>query len=116
MPALASRAVAFGPAKTYHAHPNNLEAKKTRALSLFIIKNYWYDPKGTTRVDYIPEVMKRTGDLDRRLELGNYDGSAEYWPTVEATELFRHLHEAMLSGSLLSWNATKNVLVILLGM
>lgn len=55
-PALASRAVAFGPAKTYHAHPNNLEAKKTKTLSLFIIKNYWYDPKGTTRVDYIPEV------------------------------------------------------------
>ena len=46
--------------------------------------------------------MKGRGNLDFRLELDNYDGNAEYWPTVKATELFKHQHEAMLSGFSLS--------------
>ena len=96
----------------YHTHPNVFEADKTKTPSLFIIENHWYRPTGTTRVDYIPEAMKRRGNLDRQPGPENHDGSAEYWPTVEPTELSRDLAETMLSsGSSLDWDTAKNVLV-----
>ena len=96
----------------YHTHPNVFEANKTKTPSLFIIENDWYDPKGTTRVDYIPEAMKRRGNLDRQPGPDNDHGSAEYWPTVEPTDLSRDLAETMfLSGSSLDWDTAKNVLV-----
>jgi hypothetical protein len=97
----------------YHTHPNVFEANKTKTPSLFIIENHWYDPTGTTRVDYIPETMKRRGNLDPQPGLDNHHDSAEYWPTVEPTELSINLSETMVShdGSSLDWDTAKSVLV-----
>ena len=36
------------------SYSNVFEKNKTRTTSLFIIENHWYEPAGTTRVDYIP--------------------------------------------------------------
>jgi len=96
----------------YHTHPNIFEANKTKTPSLFIIENHWYEPAGMTRVDYIPEAMKRRGNLDRQPGPDNLHGSAEYWPTVEPTELSIDLAEAMLSrdSSSLDWDTAKSVL------
>ncbi|KAH9032232.1 hypothetical protein EDB85DRAFT_1890725 [Lactarius pseudohatsudake] len=46
---------------------------KTKTPSLFVIKNDWYEPRGSVRVDYIPEAMKRRGKLERHPGPGNYD-------------------------------------------
>ena len=95
----------------YHTRPNVFEADKTKTPSLFIIENHWYDPTGTTRVDFIPEAMKRRGNLNRQPGPDNHNASAEYWPTVEPTELSKDLAESMLSrGSSPGWDTIKNVL------
>ena len=102
----------FWPRQAYHTHPNMFETNKTKTPSLFIIENHWYDPEGTTRVDYIPEAMKMRGNLGDNAGPDNHAGSAEYWPTVEPTELSEALRETMLErGSSLDWNTAKNVLV-----
>ena len=102
----------FWPRESYHTHPNVFETNKTKTPSLFVIKNHWYEPAGTTRVDYIPEAMKRRGNLERHPGRHNYDGSTEYWPPLEPTELSSSLAETMLSrGSRMSWNTAKDVLV-----
>ena len=98
----------FWPRQSYHTHPNVFETNKTKTPSLFMIENHWYDPEGTTRVDYIPEAMKMRGNLDDHAGPDSYDGSAEYWPTVEPTELSRDM---LLRGSSLDWNTAKDVLV-----
>jgi hypothetical protein len=96
----------------YHTHPNVFEANKAKTPSLFIIENDWYDPTGTIRVDYIPEAMKRRGNLDPQPGQDNQHDSAEYWPTVEPTELSINLTETMFShGSSLDWDTAKSVLV-----
>ncbi|KAF8266934.1 hypothetical protein EI94DRAFT_1731800 [Lactarius quietus] len=106
----------FWPREWYHTHTNVFETNKTKIPSLFLIENHWYaplyGPEGTTRVDYIPEAMKRRGNLERHPGPDYYDGTAEYWPTVEATELSGVLYEAMLErGSSLEWDNAKEVLV-----
>ncbi|KAI9450405.1 hypothetical protein BJY52DRAFT_1227242 [Lactarius psammicola] len=89
----------FWPRKMYNTHPNVFETNKTMKPSLFVIENHWYNPTNTTRVDYIPEAMKRRGKLERHPGPDNYDGSTEYWPPLEPTELSNNLAEAMLSFS-----------------
>ncbi|KAF8266933.1 hypothetical protein EI94DRAFT_1830358, partial [Lactarius quietus] len=102
----------FWPRHSYHTHPNVFEANKTKTPSLFLIENHWYDPQGATRVDYIPEAMKRRGNLERHPGPDNYDGNAEYWPTLEPSELSGVLYEAMLEhGYSLEWDTAKEVLV-----
>ena len=103
----------FWPRQSYHTHANIFEANKTKTPSLFIIENHWYDPEGTTRVDYIPEAMKMRGNLSEHTGLDNYDAGAEYWPTMEPTELSRDL---LLHGSSLDWNTAKDALVNLPGL
>ena len=85
----------FWPRQSYHTQPSVFEINKTKAPSLFIIENHWYDPMGTNRVDYIPEAMKRRGNLDRHPGPDNYDRGTEYWPPLEPTELSSSLTEAM---------------------
>ncbi|KAF8266931.1 hypothetical protein EI94DRAFT_1583000 [Lactarius quietus] len=99
----------FWPRQWYHTHPSVFEANKTRTPSLFVIENHWYGPEGTTRVDYIPEAMKKRGNLDR---YPGWTNTTEYWSIVEPTQLSRDLHETMLSrGSSLDWYTTKDVLM-----
>jgi hypothetical protein len=91
----------------YHTQANIFEANKTKTPSLFIIEKHWYGPEGTNRVDFIPEAMKSRGNLDHQPRLDNYDGSSEYWPTMEPTELSRNLHSR---GSSLDWTVAKSIL------
>jgi hypothetical protein len=55
----------FWRRESYHTHANVFESNQTKTPSLFVIENHWYEPKGTTRVDYIPDEMKRRWDLTR---------------------------------------------------
>ena len=91
----------FWPRQSYHTHANIFETNKTKTPSLFIIEDHWYDPEGTTRVDYIPEAMKMRGNLDDNAEPYDHFSSAEYWPTVEPKELSRDL-----LGAGLHWTGT----------
>jgi hypothetical protein len=95
----------------YHVRPNVFETNKTKTPSLFVIENQWYDPTDINRVNYIPEAMKVRGDLERHLGPENYNGSVEYWPPIEPTELSRQLAAALPeSSSIMDWSAAKNVL------
>jgi len=58
----------YWPRGLYHTRPNIFESDQTKTPSLFVIENHWYDPQGTTRVDYIPEEMKSRRDLTREEE------------------------------------------------
>jgi len=101
----------FWPRDSYHTHPNVFETNETKTPSLFVIENHWYDPTGTNRVDYIPEAMRRRGNLERHPGPENYDGSAEYWPPLEPSELSLQLAAALPEDHfVLDWSAAKNVL------
>jgi len=83
----------------YHTHPNVFETNKTTIPSLFVIDNHWYEPEGTNRVDYIPEAMKRRGNLER-------------WPPLELSELSDKLVAALPEDHRrMDWTTVKNVLV-----
>jgi hypothetical protein len=94
--------------QSYHSHPNVFETNKTKTPSLFVIENHWYDPAGINRVDYIPEAMKIRGNLEHH---SGPDGSAEYWPPLEPTELSSQLAAALPENRfVMEWSAAKNVL------
>ncbi|KAI9450463.1 hypothetical protein BJY52DRAFT_176517 [Lactarius psammicola] len=93
--------------KKYHARPNVFETNKTKKPSLFVIKNRWYNPTNTTRVDYIPEAMKRRGKLERHHGPDNYDSSTEYWPHLEPTQLSVFIR---WRGSVMDWSTAMSVL------
>ncbi len=96
----------------YHSHPNVFETNKMKIPSLFVIENHWYEPEGTNRVDYIPEAMKRRGNLERSPGPGHYDGHAQYWPPSELSELSDRLVAALPKGhSRMDWITAKKVLV-----
>ncbi len=100
----------FWPRQSYHTHPNVFETNKTKTPSLFVIENDWYEPRGTIRVDYIPEAMKRRGKLKRHPGPDNYDDSTEYWPPLEPTKLSSSIAEIMLwHNSVIPWYAAKNI-------
>jgi hypothetical protein len=98
----------FWPRQLYHTHPNVFETNKTKTPSLFVIENHWY--ADTIRVNYIPEAMKRRGSLERHPGPHNYDGSTEYWPPLEPTELSSSLDEAGLwQNRVIAWDTAKKV-------
>ena len=100
----------FWSRQQYHTHPNVFEANKTKTPSLFIIENRWYQYKGTNRVNYIPEAMKRRGNLERIPKPENYDLD-DYWPPIEPTELSRRLAAKLPSEfSTIDWRAVEEVL------
>ena len=101
----------FWPRNSYHTHANVFETNQRRRPSLFVIQNHWYRPHGTIRVDHIPEVMKRRGNLEVRPGPNNYDGSTEYWPPLELTDLSSSLTDAAMNNSPMDWDTAKEVLV-----
>ena len=102
----------FWPRQLYHSHPNVFETNKTKTPSLFVIENHWYDPAGINRVDYIPEAMTIRGNLERHSGPENFDGSTEYWPPVEPTELSSQLAAALPENRfVMEWSDAKNVLM-----
>jgi hypothetical protein len=102
----------FWPREGYHTHPNVFETNQTKTPSLFIVENHWYDPTSTNRVDYIPEAMKKRGNLEHLPGPEYYDSSVEYWPPLEPTDLSDQLAAALPENHfVLEWDAAKNVLI-----
>ncbi|KAH9058099.1 hypothetical protein EDB87DRAFT_1564371 [Lactarius vividus] len=97
----------YWPRQSYHTHPNVFETNKTKTPSLFIIENHWYNPISTTRVDYIPEAMKRRGKLEQHSGPYNHDSSTEFWPPQETTELSVFLR---WRGCVMDWSTAMSVL------
>jgi hypothetical protein len=99
--------------ESYHTHSDVFESNKTKTPSLFVIKNQWYEPSGSTRVDYIPQAMKERGNW------GSYSPSQSqesggYWRFVDPTEISEQLtnalHEQHDSPADLDWDTAKRVL------
>ena len=99
----------FWPRHSYHTHSNVFETNQRRRPSLFVIQNHWYQSSSRIRVDYIPEAVKRRGNLEVRPGPHNYDGNTEYWPPLEPTDLSSSLAEAM-QDSQMDWDKAKEVL------
>ena len=94
--------------ESYHTHFNVLGSNKTKTPSLFVIKNEWYDPSGSTRVDYIPQAMKERGNWEPHSPSQNQE-SGGYWPFAEPTDVSKRL-ESRNSG-VLDLDAAKRVLM-----
>ena len=100
----------FWPRDSYHTHPNVFETNKAKTPSLFVIENHWYSPEGTTRVDYIPEAMKKRGNLERHPRPPNDNDETDYWPPLERTELSHSLGQARpLEKECIDWLTAKNI-------
>jgi hypothetical protein len=94
----------------YHTHSNVFESTKTP--SLFVIKNQWYDPSGSTRVDYIPQSMKERGNWERYSPSQSQE-TGGYWPFVVPTDVSKRL--TIENSGVLDWDAAKRVLSSELG-
>ncbi|KAI9512605.1 hypothetical protein F5148DRAFT_1373098 [Russula earlei] len=96
----------------YIAHPNVFQSNKTKTPTQFIIENRWYDPRGTHRVDYIPQEMKNRGKWGRRpwLDIG---GTVGYWPPEDPTEISNRLKNALPEGKfIMDWDTAKSALKV----
>jgi hypothetical protein len=93
----------------YHAHPNVFESNKTKTPSLFVIKNQWYHPSGSIRVDLITQEMKQRGNWERYPQSQSQD-TGGYWPFVMPTDISNRLLANGNSG-VLDWDAAKRGLL-----
>ncbi len=91
----------------YHTHPNVFESNKTKTPSLFVIENEWYDPSGSTRVDYVPQAMKERGNWERYSPPQRQETSG-YWPFVPPTNISRRL--ASGNRDVVDWDIAKDIL------
>jgi hypothetical protein len=96
------------PRESYHTHPNIFESNKTKTPSLFIIENHWYEPQGTTRVDYIPQAMKERGKWES-YSMSESQESGGYWPFVVPTNISKHLANSAREHPL-DWDTAKYTL------
>ena len=94
--------------ESYHTHSNVLEPNKTKTPSLFLIKNQWYDPSGSTRVDYIPQEMKERGNWEPYSPSQSQE-TGGYWPFVIPTDVSKRL--ASGNSGVLDWDAARRVLL-----
>ncbi|KAI0275081.1 hypothetical protein BC834DRAFT_965522 [Gloeopeniophorella convolvens] len=95
----------------YQTNPNVFETNKTKIPTSYVIENHWYDPKGTNRVDFIPEAMKTRGRWERVTNNEN-QGPVGHWPPIEPTELSITLATAMPEDkSVMDFNAARGVLM-----
>ena len=94
----------------YNSHPNVFESDKTKTPSLFVIKNEWYEPSGSNRVDYIPQTMKERGNWELYSPSQSQE-SGGYWPFVEPTEISERLTNALPDfPDVLDWDTAKQIL------
>ena len=91
----------------YHSQPDVFEPNQSKTPSLFVIENRWYDSSGSTRVNYIPQVMKQRGNWERYSPSRNQE-SGGYWSFVVPTNVSRRL--AKEGSGILDWDAAKRVL------
>ncbi|KAI9509096.1 hypothetical protein F5148DRAFT_1148555 [Russula earlei] len=102
----------FWPREQYIARPNVFQSDKTKTPTQFIVENRWYDPRGTHRVDYIPQKMKNRGKWGRRpwLDIG---GTVGYWPPEDPTEISNRLKNALPEGKfIMGWDTAKSALKV----
>ena len=92
----------------YHTHPSVFESNKTKTPSLFVIQNQWYEPSGSTRVDYIPQAIKERGGWERYSPSQSQE-TGGYWPFVVPTDVSRRL--AIGNSGVRDWDAAKRVLL-----
>jgi hypothetical protein len=92
----------------YHTRPDVFESNKTKTPSLFVIKNQWYDPSGSTRVDYIPQAMKERGNWERYSPSQSQE-TGGHWPFVAPTDVSRRLANG--NSGVLDWDAAKRDLL-----
>jgi len=94
----------------YHAQPNVFESNKTKTPSLFVIKNQWYKPSGSHRVDYIPQAMKEQGDWERYSPSQSQESGGN-WSFVEPTNISKRLTDlSNFRAGVLDWDAAKRIL------
>ncbi len=93
--------------ESYHARPNVFGSKTP---SLFVIKNQWYHPSGSARVDYIPQEMKERGNWERYSPSQSQE-TGGYWPFVVPTNVSNRLANESDSSHILDWDAAKRVLL-----
>jgi hypothetical protein len=94
----------------YHSHPNVFESNKTKAPSLFVIENQWFEPSDFNRVDHIPQAMKERGNWERYSPPQSQE-SGGYWPFVEPTEISKRLTNTLPDfPSVLNWDTAKGIL------
>ena len=91
----------------YHSSPNVFESNKTKTPSLFVVENHWYDPPGSTRVDFIPQAMKERGNWEHYSPSQSQETSG-YWPFVVPTDVSRRLGDG--NSGVLDWDTAKRVL------
>ena len=94
--------------ESYHTQSNVFESNKTKTPSLFVIKNQWYEPSGSTRVDYIPQAMKERGNWEPYSPSQSQETSG-YWPFVVPTDVSRRLGNG--NSGILDWDTAKRVLL-----
>jgi hypothetical protein len=75
---------------------------------LFVIKNQWYKPSGSIRVDHIPQEMKERGNWERNSPSQSQEAGG-YWPFVVPTDVSSRL--AIVNSGVLDWDAAKRVLL-----
>jgi hypothetical protein len=91
----------------YHTHPNVFESNKTKMPSLFVVENKWYEPPGSTRVNYIQQSMKERGNWERYSPSQSQE-TGGYWPFVVPTDVSKLL--AIGNPGVLEWDAAKRIL------
>ena len=95
----------------YHSQANVFESNNTKMPSLFVIENEWYEPSGSTRVNFIPQAMKQRGNWERYLPSLSQE-TRGYWPSVLPTNVSRGLAiVANRTSGVLSWVRAKRVLM-----
>ena len=83
------------------SHSDNTFGKPT----LFVIENAWYDPEGVTRVDTIPETMKRRGGW----VAGNMSAvQASHWESREDDAAQSLLRSLLLDKNVVEWDEAQS--------
>jgi hypothetical protein len=96
--------------ESYHTYPNVFESNRTKTPSPSIIHHHWYDPSGTTRVDYIPKEMKEWGNWERYSSSDILE-SGGYWPFMVPTNISRRLVNATPENAVvMDWDTAKDAL------
>lgn len=87
----------------YHTKPSIFDTDG-RLPSLYVIRNSWYDPRGTVRVDYLPDDMKERGGWHRDAAGSDETGPTGRWLDQPTNPVSDILHSALKEGEvILSW-------------
>ncbi|TDL17253.1 hypothetical protein BD410DRAFT_843798 [Rickenella mellea] len=102
----------------YHSQPSVFadEMTKGNAIggrpSLFVLKNGWYDPTGTVRVDRLPQDLRDRGGWDPRSTDPDNGRVGEWVDSAKKSPLCASLEAALSENeSTLTWDRAKEILL-----